>query len=336
MNELPSGPVLVTGASGFIGQHLLARLVAADLPVTALVLPGEAACPLFPELEARIRVVRGDITDPDAVSAALEECGTVFHLAAVVGDWGGEALHERVTVGGTRMLLHAAARHAARVVLASSIVVYGDRLGHDVCDEDHPHGRALGPYSRAKQAQERLALKAAREEGLEVSIVRPANVFGPGSQPWVHGVIEQLRKGLPALVDGGDFDAGLASVDHVVEILVRSAGPDSVGRTYNACDGNGVTWRQYFTDLARIAGAAPPKRLPRKAAQVLAIGGERVFGALGITQRPPLTREALNLVGSAHRVPATRAREELGFRNTVDYPAMLERIARYVERCLPT
>ncbi len=335
MNELPTAPVLVTGASGFIGQHLVQRLVAAGIPARALVLPGEPACPLFPELQDQVEVVRGDITDAAAVAEAMRGCATVYHLAAVVGDWGGAALHEKVTVGGTSVLLRCASRQETRVVLASSIVVYGDRLGLDVCDEDHPHGRAQGPYSRAKQAQERLALQAARDDGLKLSIVRPANVYGPGSQPWVHGVIAELRRGLPALVGGGDFTAGLVCVDHVVEILLRSAAPEAAGRIYNACDEDGITWLQYFRDLARIAGAPPPRPLPRALARVLASAGEGIYSTLHLASRPPLTRESLNLVGSRHRVPVTRAQDELGFRPFVEYPQMIERIGRYVERCLP-
>jgi len=322
-------PALVTGATGFIGRALIARLLQEGLAVRALVLPGENTDGVLP---ASVQVARGDITDAAAVSAAMRGAGTVFHFAAVVGDWGEEELFQRVTVGGTRNVMNAAADNGTRVLLASSVVVYGDSVHSQVCSEDLPYGKALGPYSRSKQQQEQLAREVARDKTLKLTVVRPTNVYGPGSRPWVHDVVAQLKSGTPSLIGGGEHNAGLVHVDNVVDVFVRAACTDAaIGRIYNACDGSDVTWKQYFSDLARLVGAKPPTSMPYAAAMLAAYACEATWRLFGWKHRPPITREALNLVGSHHRVPIERARRELGYAPRVDYAAGMRSVARYLE-----
>lgn len=332
--ELPPGPVLVTGAAGFIGQHLVRRLVQEGVPVRALVLPGEQPCTLFPELEPEIQVFYGDVTNPYQVAMAIRGCSHAYHLAAVVGDWGGEYLHQRVTVGGTSVVLRAAATRDVHVILASSIVFYGDRLGLDECCEEHPGGNPLGPYGRAKQAQEAMAGHFAAHEGLQVTIVRPANVYGPGCRPWVHEAVEHLRARRPCLIDGGERNAGLVHVEHVVDIMLRASTPAADRRIYNACDGSDVTWKQYFSELSRLAGTPPPKSLSLSVALPVTRAGEWLWGRLGIESRPPLTAEALNIVSSDHRVPVARACRELGFQPFIGQSDAFAELGAYIERYL--
>lgn len=323
-----AGPALVTGATGFIGQRLCQRLVDEGVEVRAFILPRDAV----PQhgFEA-IDVARGDVTDRISVSKAMQGCGTVFHLAAMVGDWGGYELHQRVTVKGTEHVLGEAARKQVRAILASSVVVYGDRIGRDVCDETHAFGKFLGAYSKSKQEQERIALRLEASQSLQVTIVRPTNVYGPASGPWLHSVVEQLKAGAPCLIDGGDRVAGLTYVDNVVDVLVRAAATRAaVGRVYNANDDHGVTWKRYFNDLAQIVGTEPPKSINSRVAKIAAVGLETGFRLLRKKERPMITREALNLVASNHRVPIKRARRDLGYEPSVGYEQAMQNIADYL------
>jgi nucleoside-diphosphate-sugar epimerase len=321
-------PILVTGATGFIGRHLMRRLLSGGAHVRALVLSGE---PTPTEWEAAVEIVRGDIRDPEAAKAAAPGCQLVFHLAAVVGDWGPEELFRQVTIDGTRYLLDAAAETKARVVLASSIVVYGDRLGRSRCDEESGPGRAYGPYSRSKQAQEKMAMQLVESAGCDIRIVRPANVYGPGSRPWVDEVTKLLRAGKPTLISGGMQNAGLVYVDNVVEVMVRAAGAAAgPGDVFNACDELPVTWAHYLGDLARLVGAPPPRSVPGWLAWPLATAMEQGGRILGLESRPPLTREAVHLVSSDHDLPMDRARNQLGYRKLVNYEQGLAAVARYL------
>jgi 2-alkyl-3-oxoalkanoate reductase len=317
--------ILVTGATGFIGRRVVSRLRAEGARVRALVLPEERVEGI---LDPDVEVVRGSVTDRGAVARAVRGIDVVCHLAAIVGDWGEEELFRSVTIDGTENVLLAALAARAKVVLASSIVVYGEALSRSVCDEDIALGAALGPYSRSKQAQERMAFGMAREHGLDVTALRLANVYGAGCRPWVQQALAELRRGTPVLIGGGDIDAGLCYVGHAAEAFALAARSDTgVGRAYNICDGSGVTWRRYFGDLATIAGTSPPRSVPRPIAAIAAKSCEVLWARLGKKERPPLTREALNLVGSHHRVPIDRAKRELGFAPHTAHEQVLVEIA---------
>jgi nucleoside-diphosphate-sugar epimerase len=322
-HHVPS-PVLVTGATGFIGRRLVHRLISAGFRVRVLVLPED---PVPPHWHGGTNLITGDISDPESVHTAMKDCSVVFHLAAVVGDWGPESLYQRVTVDGTRFVFQAATEYGTRVVLASSIVVYGHHLRRDRCEESLPMGKPYGPYSRSKQQQESLAAEFAGSAG-DVRIVRPANVYGPHSGPWVEEVVKVLKGGAPCLVSGGRSNAGLVHVDNVVDVLLRAAGPAAKsGDIFNACDELPVTWARYFGDLAGLVAAPVPKSLPAwlvwPLARIMESGGR----TLRLQTRPTLTREAVNLISAGNDIPANRARDVLGHETLVGYEAGLAGIA---------
>jgi nucleoside-diphosphate-sugar epimerase len=322
MSALPE-PVLVTGATGFIGRHLVRRLLDDGVDPIAFDLPD---APVPASWGGRVGVTPGDITDAARVREVVRG-GTVIHLAAVVGDWGDEAVFRAVTVEGSRHVFEAAVATGARVALASSIVVYGDRIGAQACDEDTPFGRALGPYSRCKQRQEQLAWDYHRDRDMALTVVRPANVYGPGCKPWVHDIIDVLRSGAPCLLGGGDFDAGLVYVDNLIDVLLAAAASErALGRVYNACDGS-ITWARYISDLAQIAGTRPPRSAPLWLARAAAPVLESLWRLGRVKRRPLLTREAVNLVGSAHRIQTRRAADELGWTPRIGYEQAMGAIA---------
>lgn len=323
-------PVLVTGATGFIGSRAVHKLLLNNVAVKALVLPREA---VPPEWNDRVEIVRGSISDAQAVEKAVAGTKTIIHLAAVVGDWGDEKKFWEFTVDGSRQIFEHAIKNKARVVLASSIVVYGDKIQTQSCPEETGYGKTFGPYSRTKQAQEKLGWDFYQDKGLKLSVVRPANVYGPRSGPWLHDVINVLKSGSPGLISGGKMNAGLAYVDNVADILILAGTRENaIGRAYNACDGTDITWGQYFTDIAGMIGVKNPKSIPRPVAAFGAYVLEAIWKFLAIEKRPPITREALNLVGSDNRIPNHRVKNELGYTPQVSYAEGLRYIKEYIDK----
>jgi 2-alkyl-3-oxoalkanoate reductase len=319
--------VLVTGATGFIGRRLVDRLAKSGARVRALVLPDERCA-----MAAGVEVVRGDISDPAAVDAAMAGVRRVYHLAAVVGDWGHESLFQRVNVEGTRNVLDAATRTPCeRVIMVSSIVVHGWHLCTGPCHDSSPRQYGVGPYSRSKRAAEQLALDYHALGRVPVTVVRPGNVYGPRSPLWVDQIVRLLRAGKGLVIDSGEGDAILAYVDNVVDVIARAADTaGAAGRVYHAVDGSGVTWRQYLGDLARIAGTRPRFiNLSLPAARTMAAVMERAYRLLGRTERPLLTTEAVVLLASRQSPPIDRAVAELGYR-PVSYGDAMDRVAAYV------
>lgn len=321
------GTVLVTGGAGFLGRALVARLLAQEhVQVRVLALPQE---PVPAHWAGGVTVIRGDITCQADVALAAKGCTVIFHLAALVGDAGIRAEHERVTVGGTAHVFEVAKRQQASVVLVTSICAYGDAIQRGPCPEDTPLGRAQGPYGQAKQGQERLAWRF-RDGGGRVCVVRPANIIGPGSGPWLLDAAQALRQGLPALVGGGHGNAALAVVDNVADfLLLASTSAAAAGQAFNIHDGLPLTWRHYFLDLARLLGTAPPRSVPRWLAYLAAQASEPVLRRLQPRQRPPVTREALNLIAWPNEFPLNKARA-LGWTPRVSYETVLAQLAQDV------
>lgn len=323
-------PVLVTGATGFIGSRVVHKLLQNGVKVKVLALPDETVPADWAE---KVEIVRGSISDPNAVEKATHGAETIIHLVAIVTDWGDEKKYWEFTVEGSRLIFEQAVKNKSRIVLAASIAVYGDKIHTQPCPEETSYGKTLGPYSRTKQAQEKLAWDYYKNKGMRLTVVRPANVYGPRSGPWLHDVMNVLKSGSPGLISGGQMNAGLAYVDNVADILILAGTLEkAMGRVYNACDGLEVTWRDYFTDIASMIGVGKPKSIPRPLAVFGAYLLEGIYKLLGIEKRPLITREALNLVGSDNRIPIERVKNELGYTPQVTYAEGLKRIKGYIDK----
>lgn len=330
--------ILVTGGAGFLGRVLVEQLLASTAAtVVVFALPNEPipaawAMHLDAKQAARVELIRGDITRPEDVARAMQGCQWCFHLAALVGDAGRDADHQRITVGGTQHVFEAARQQGeqgAAVVLVTSICAYGSAIQRGPCAEDVTPGLAQGPYGRAKQGQEALA-RQFMAQGVQTCVVRPANIIGPGSGPWVIDAAQALRQGLPALIGGGHGNAALAGVDNVADFLLHAAmHPQAWGQTFHVHDGLPTTWRDYFNDLARLLGTPPPKSVPRSLAYLGAWLSEPVLKRLLPHRRPPVTTEALNLIAWDSRFPLARA-HALGWQPRVDHATQMARIGAWL------
>lgn len=322
-------PVLVTGANGFLGTHLLRRFIRAGIRPRAFILAGT---PVPPEWQGAVDIIYGDIADLASVQAAAEGCKTILHLAALVTDWGTRDAHRLVTLGGTENVFATAALTHARVVLVSSVAIYANHIGRGPCREENGFGVAQSPYGWAKQQQELIAQRYRGK--VDYSIVRPGAIYGPGSGPWLHDVIDLLRKPLvPALVNGGKGNAGLAYVENVTDLLLIAAWhPKAVGEAFNAADELPVTWRDYFSDIAKLIGSRAPSSAPAWLAVPSAYFMGWAWRVFGVRQRPPVTREALVYVAQDNIFPQGKARQVLGYLPRVSYVEGMAAVAAYVER----
>ena len=332
---MPRQRVLVTGGPGFIGRRVVQRFLAAGWDVTSFSLPGELPAATW---TAPVRMAYGDLADRAAVATACDEADLVVHLAAVVGVPGEYARQWTIIVEGTRHVCEAMAARGGRAVVVSSIAVYGDLIQRQICREDDGHGAWQGAYGRAKQGQEDVASDVARRTGLPVTLVRPANVYGlGGSSAWGDRLVAALRDhGGAVFGDADTNDAGLVYVENLADALFLAATrPEAVGRTYNVCDENGVTWRRFMDDMAAFAGRPSLPALPLEPVLAAARANEDPAQLIG-PQDPALpSLEGLNLIGFANRIDASRIRAELGWQPIVDYPAALTAMAASLGQPIP-
>jgi nucleoside-diphosphate-sugar epimerase len=260
---------LVTGATGFLGRHLVPLLAERDGDLRALVREGTDASALEP---FDVEVVRGGIGDVSALRRAADGCGLIFHLAGIVShEHRDEQRLVQANVEGVRALL-GAADPAARIVHVSSVATFGPvEAPGQAADESHlfPPGAERLVYARTKRAGERLALEAAAA-GRDVVVANPGFLIGPGDvyrvSTWL--VWRYLQGTLRVYVDGG-----LSFVDarDVAEGLVTLADRGRAGdRTILTSREGNLALRDFFRRVAQVTGRR--RRMTRVPARAAALG----------------------------------------------------------------
>jgi nucleoside-diphosphate-sugar epimerase len=330
----PPAPVLITGAAGFIGGEMARHFATGGIPTAGWDLPGKPVGHLD---ACAVPFHAGDVTvraDCDEILRRVKP-GAIVHCAAAMGGSTPRQEFMRVNLGGTRTLAEAAvACGVRRLVFISSVTVHGMPPSDGI--HEGTEIRSIGlPYADSKIATEEI-LRAHQARGeLDVTVLRPADVYGPRSGEWVVKLVEALRAGKMLLIAGGRGLINITYVDNLCDAvracLVRE---ESVGREYLITDGSPVTWRRYLSDLASAAGAPPPRiSVPTAVAWPLVVAMEAVFPLLG--RRPPLGRLGLRLLTSRSAYSIHRARKELGWEPAVTYEEGMRRVADWVREAIP-
>jgi len=321
----------VTGAGGFIGRHLVHQLLNENVAVIALMMPGEVRPEEWgSDEDGRVRSVIGDIRSLDKLAEEIGPTDVIFHLAAVVSDWGAQQTHVDITVKGTELAIELALKYDAHFVVTTSVCAYASSLAQGVLTEDDPVGTPASAYEFCKQEQERVTKAAVKTKQLKATIIRPANVFGVGSGPWVNGLLDNMRKQNPCLLGSGRWDAGLVHVNNVVAMLIAAARSDATqGDVFNAADGFGVTWETYARRLAQAASAPVPKSIPNLAAKCAAPILEKLGHLLKRKERPLITRAAFRLLGGPNEFSIEKARKQLGYKPVVNFEEAMEELTEH-------
>ena len=265
---------VVTGASGFLGSAFARALVAQGADVLGLdLVPGDG------EWETRA----ADLARPGDWEGALKGADLVVHTAARVGEVGTWAQFRAQNAEATRRVV-AASADAGRLLHLSSIVVHGTRFP-DPCPEAHPPRPTGNPYTDTKIAAEHAVLAAAAAGRVRATVIRPGDVYGPGSRQWTVRAIEMLKAGRFALVDG---DRGVLSpvfADDVVSGgLAAATDAAGLGEVFHVTGGAGVSPRTFFGHYARMLGVCLRSVPPAVARAVAPLVG----AASRAAGRPPV------------------------------------------------
>jgi len=271
MTELSGARVLVTGGAGFIGSHLVDRLLDDGSTVTVLddFSTGRRDNLAHHRGNPRLRIVEGTVLDPELVEEHVAGTDMVFHLAAAVGvRYIVEAPVEAVltNVRGTENVLASAHRYTPRVLLASTSEIYG--RSEDVPFKEDGN-RVLGPtwvhrwsYSTAKAIDEHLAFAYA-DRGLRISIVRYFNAYGPRIDESGYGSViarfaAQALTGAPVTVhgDGGQTRCFTFVDDTVRGTILAATHPDAIGSVFNLGRPNEVSILELAELIVRTLGSS--------------------------------------------------------------------------------
>jgi nucleoside-diphosphate-sugar epimerase len=321
----------VTGASGFLGGHLVEALAARGEQVRALVRPTSKIDHLKQSIS---EFVYGDLEDIQLLSDTAHGMDRVYHCAAHVTDWGGGWETFRATnVTGVKNLLEASVKGGVKKFIHVST---SDVYGHPnrPVDETTPYRFRGWPYGDTKIQGEQLVWNCFRQQGLPVTILRPVSIYGPRSISFVLEIVELLKSGDMVHLGTGRTPAGLAYVTNVVDMLICAADSEkSVGQAYNVCDGSDITWRQYINRLAEIVGVASPKMtISYRPAYLVGWAMEKIYGVMRIKNRPLLTRMAVEIFATDQGFPIDKARQELNYQPKVGFDEGMRRVEDWLRQ----
>jgi dihydroflavonol-4-reductase len=319
---------LVTGATGFIGSHVVRLLLERGDEVVAYLEPGAAARPADRgRLHPDVRLVTADVRDRVAVRRAMRHVERVMHLAGVTSLTASRERAFSVNVEGTRIVLEEALRAGVqRAVLTSSLASIGPSPPGRIADERQSRSESYGDaYLDSKREAEAVAL-GLRRRGLPVVIVNPSWVMGAGGSGSAAIVLvgRFLRRQIPAYVDG---TLNIVGVEDVARGHLLADELGVPGERYILGNRN-FTMRRLLTDLGRLSGVqAPVIRVPRAAAPALAAAARRLPS--GATLPAPAE---VRLACMSWAVSNSRARRELRFSPSPHEDCLEATIAWFRER----
>lgn len=320
--------VLVTGATGFLGEHLCRVLVEQGHVVRGLarsrsaVLAELAGSPGRDEGSRsdghhgpRLTFLRGDVLDGPELDRGLDGVSAVFHLAGAVSRDPDDAQRMmRLHVDGTRRVLERmAAAGVKRMILASTSGTIGVSKEEAILDESAPYAEDIvagWPYYASKIYQERLAFEHGAKLGIEVVAVNPSLLLGPGDRRLssTGDVRKFIKKQIPVLPDGG-----INFVDARDAALATAAALDKgrAGERY-LLGGPNWTMKEFFGRLGRVANVAPPRlKLPAKWNKFGASLVEELYRWRD--KEPPVDRISVEMADHYWWIDSTKAERELGF-----------------------
>lgn len=277
----------VTGADGFIGSHLVRKLLEEGRRVKALCLynsfnfRGNLEGFSHPDLE----IVMGDVRDPDFCRSFAKDVSEIYHLAALIAipySYHAPDSYVDTNIRGTLNMLQAARdNNVGRILVTSTSEVYGTAQYVPI-DEKHPK-QPQSPYSATKIGADALALSFRNAFDLPVSIVRPFNTYGPrqSARAFIPTVITQIAAGARRIKVGDlsptrDFNY---VEDTCRGFLAIASSPETVGREINIATGTEVSMRQTLDTIAELMGAdvewvVDPQRLRPSKSEVFRLCGD--------------------------------------------------------------
>jgi predicted dehydrogenase/nucleoside-diphosphate-sugar epimerase len=307
------GKVLVTGASGFIGKRLLARLLEEHDRVRVLVRRQPPASWIE---DSRIEIVFGDLGDPSVVERAVAGTEIIYHLGAAMG--GAPHDFERGTLVGTRNIVEMALKYQVpKLVYVSSLAVLhaaAARKGKPMREDFplEPHANLRGWYTQAKLDAELVVTRAVKQWNLRAVILRPGQVFGPGAPLLTPAVARRVRKNLIVL-GNGKLVLPLVYVDDVVDGILRAGKSEHFdGSIFHLVDSADVTQMKLAVRYLKAVGENRGVIcVPRFVAYSLALGVQLLAKALG--RSAPLSIYRLQSVLAPISFDCSAAEQKLGW-----------------------
>ncbi len=311
--------VLITGATGLVGQNLARRAVAAGFDVLAMVRPNSdrGALEAVP-----VRFVEGDLADPETLPGVLAEADVVVHAAAQLGDWGPPEKYRAINVVALAHMLNSALRtgRLRRWIQISSQGVYPVRHHYGTDETEPPELNNLDGYTQTKAEAEVIVQRHVGEYGLPAVILRPGFVYGPGERHALMRVVEKIQAGKMKLIGRGDRLLNNTAIENLCDaILLAIETPNIEGETFNIRDERLVTREEFVHTIADYLGKPHPGHVPEWLARAVVEPIERIARLRGRQTPPVLTHGQIKFLTQNLDYSIAKAKRVLGYEPRVDF-----------------
>lgn len=321
---------LVTGASGFLGLHLVEMLRERGDEVRAL---ARRPHPAFDALG--VDVVQADVRDAAAVASACADRDVVFHTAAIAGIWGRWPDYHETNVVGTRNVIAGCRTHAVtRLVHTSSPSVTFDGRPQESIDESAGYARRwLAHYPHSKALAEKEVLGANTRDGLRTCALRPHLIWGPRDGHLVPRLIDRARKGSLMQVGSGTNRIDITYVENAAwahiqaaESLGKNGGP--AGKAYFVSQGEPIVCWEWIGELLSLARLPYPRRhISYPTAYRVGALFELAYTVMRRSDEPRMTRFLAGQLALSHYFDLSAARRDFGYAPVVSIEEGMRRMA---------
>jgi nucleoside-diphosphate-sugar epimerase len=321
---------LVTGANGFIGSNVVKRLLDRGAEVNVLV---RKTSDLKFLNGLNVNYFYGDITDYPTIEPAVRGVDKVFHVAGLAADWGPYERFDKINFKGTINVAKAAAAvRVTRFVYISTVAFHG--FGKSNVKEDDPPAEKLIPYAETKLLAEQWLWEYAKVVKMEITAVRPGNVFGINDRTFISKYIDAMLIGKFAEVNHGRSKTCPVYIENLVDIILLVSKEDkAVGNAYLATDGLDITWHEFNTRLAeklniKLKNSSVPYGIAMTAAKIY-YGFHSLFN---LKSEPFLTPYRINNGGLDYHFSIQKLNDHFGYQPKVDLDKALTRTVKWYQQ----
>jgi len=325
--------VLVTGATGFLGKHLVAALLERGTAVRALGRKTDVGLELS-RMGADFLPV--DLRDGPGMLEACRGINAVVHSGALSSAWGQFKNFYDINVSGTENVIAGCRAHGVSrlIYISSPSVMSKHEPQFGLCEADPLPETFVSMYSETKAMAERR-VQAAQSGGLATVVIRPKAIYGPGDQALFPRIVEGLAKGrLPILGDGGTVTNITHVQDVVHAILLALESETAVGNTYLVTGGEEVNlWEVISLVADRLGYARPSRTIPMSRALKIGAILEGLWRLFRLRGEPPLTRYKASVLGFSQTYDISAAKRDLGYSPEIRWQ---EGIDQFLESLRPS
>ena len=323
----------VTGAGGFLGKAICQRLLAAGLKVTGFA-RGD-----YPELTALgVTMIRGDIADKTAVLNAMKGCDLVFHVASKAGVWGSKQSYFSPNVDGAANIISACQQlKISKLIYTSTPSVTFAGVDESGIDESAPYAdNYLNHYGESKAIAEQMVLEA-NSQALKTLALRPHLIWGPEDPHLVPRVIERAKAGRLKLVGKEDklvdtIYVGNAAYAHILAAVnLCSEDASAAGKAYFLSNDEPITMAAMLNKILACADLPEvSKRVPAGLAYAVGVVLESVYGVLGKTEEPMMTRFVAKQLSTSHYFDISAAKTDFGYSPIISIDQGMVKLRQYL------